>query len=833
MSQTVERKYIFTTSDDIGNIKTVDGQVIALMDVPGLYYDSRVSPANDSEVTRKNVSANWVYFSDSLPDPNNYPESFVNGIPNTLYIYDTGTPITDNSGSTATLIKILVNKITGTDQFNNEIHEWTEVANNTSDVAVTTFVRTNPPTMYITGSDKSVTDTGTLLKRSDVFITVDGEISANGFIGGKASQARVADEANHATSADVATNDASGNIISSYIKTVTTSGASNQVVFTKGNGDTATISTYIPPVVTTTAAGLAPQIPTDTTKNVLYRDGWQTLDVSQLPSKSATNDSANQPIVSTYVKELSFNSTNRKLTYTKGNGTSTDISISDTTYPDYSGPGNGHGLVPASTAGDMQRYFRVDGTWQPIPVYTGATSSVNGGDGLVKAPQSTDVNKFLKGDGNWADTPYPTVFSGSTEGLVPSSNSSDKYLKSDGTWTALPLYEGATTVADGTSGAVPAPTSAEKDNFLKGDGSWSTLPVMIGATNVDNGASGVVPAPTSSDSTKFLRGNGTWDSINIPVFSPSNNGLVPMPDTTSQNVYLNSAGLWTTPSLNTTGATETSTSSSAFTNIFYGDNSTVSFTLQYTPIADSLHVYVDGIESTTYTASGNVITFQTAPTFTNETETFTLVSGQNSYDLSKNITAITSVKIDNVALVADVDYTQTGYNQITILSAFTAGSTLEVVYTHAQEIVANYDAVLANAKMYVVSSPNQNDSAVTFTDIKVYTLNNKLYSNDKEVATVDQVPTIQTDTSFTPAGGLAVSSKKYGNSYSISIDGTASSSISAGANVATTTNTFNKVYSVGRVGTDFAMFKLDGNAVTCDTAINSSDDVQVSFNAFA
>lgn len=74
-------------------------------------------------------------------------------------------------------------------------------------------------------------------------------------------------------------------------------------------------------------------------------------------------------------------------------------------------------------------------------------------------------------------------------------------------------FTGATSLADGTIGNVPAPLIADKDKYLKGDGTWDTPSGgtdMTGATAQTAGTHGLVPAPAAGDNTKFLKGDGTW-----------------------------------------------------------------------------------------------------------------------------------------------------------------------------------------------------------------------------------------------------------------------------------------------------------------------------------
>jgi hypothetical protein len=97
-------------------------------------------------------------------------------------------------------------------------------------------------------------------------------------------------------------------------------------------------------------------------------------------------------------------------------------------------------------------------------------------------------------------------------------------VKLDGITTMV----GATSLAAGTGGLVPAPTTSDSNNYLRGDGTWAavtggsggggitgvnvasaslapdangvvTIPAMTGCSSSAAGAAGVVPAPSSGD----------------------------------------------------------------------------------------------------------------------------------------------------------------------------------------------------------------------------------------------------------------------------------------------------------------------------------------------
>ena len=131
---------------------------------------------------------------------------------------------------------------------------------------------------------------------------------------------------------------------------------------------------------------------------------------------SATKDSANQQISTTYIKSLS--ASGRTITITKGDGTTSTLTTQDTntTYGVFAkataDAAGGTGLVPAPAKGQQGLYLRGDGTWATptnttYGVFKAATSSAAGGTGLVPQPAAGAQGKFLRGDGTW-QTPTNT-----------------------------------------------------------------------------------------------------------------------------------------------------------------------------------------------------------------------------------------------------------------------------------------------------------------------------------------------------------------------------------------------------------------------------------------
>ena len=246
--------------------------------------------------------------------------------------------------------------------------------------------------------------------------------------------------------------------------------------------------------------------------------------------------------------------------------------------------------------------------------FTGATSSVAGAHGLVPAPTTSDVDKYLKGDGTWGTVPSsePTVLYINFDIIQASANTyTNKSLYKDAACTT-PVAAGElmTMVKDGqvfvkATASLSSPqtcyvyyaitsysffsstgseTSGTREFVLEGVGPgnlgqgenlkmWSfqmggadtnttgifyreaydpvtasatkvggvkvgnTLSIsnsvldaktMTGATSSVAGSAGLVPAPTTSDPDKFLKGDGTWgtpaSSGSVMVYAQYNSG---------------------------------------------------------------------------------------------------------------------------------------------------------------------------------------------------------------------------------------------------------------------------------------------------------------------
>lgn len=159
----------------------------------------------------------------------------------------------------------------------------------------------------------------------------------------------------------------------------------------------------------------------------------------------------------------------------------------------YSGVG-AHGNVevdPVLTQGTEIATITVNedeySLYAPTPTtyndFTGATSQAAGAHGLVPAPTASDVDKYLKGDGTWHTVSGggSSTLSGLSDVSIssPSNSQALVYNSTSSKWENTSLagasdMTGATSQSAGTHGLVPAPSAGDNTKFLRGDGTWQT-----------------------------------------------------------------------------------------------------------------------------------------------------------------------------------------------------------------------------------------------------------------------------------------------------------------------------------------------------------------------
>lgn len=194
-------------------------------------------------------------------------------------------------------------------------------------------------------------------------------------------------------------------------------------------------------------------------------------------SEHNTSDDAHKALFDACIKTASISG--KKITLTKGDGTSIDLTTQDTTYGNMAGASASAegtaGLVPPPAAGKQGAFLRGDGAWAPISTMTGASASAAGTAGLVPQPSAGSQGKYLRADGTWQtppdnDTKYTTfVRSGgnAASGLVPEppkTAGSTKYLREDGSWAVPPDNNTTYSVVSSSANGLMSPAMLTKLN---------------------------------------------------------------------------------------------------------------------------------------------------------------------------------------------------------------------------------------------------------------------------------------------------------------------------------------------------------------------------------
>lgn len=127
--------------------------------------------------------------------------------------------------------------------------------------------------------------------------------------------------------------------------------------------------------------------------------------LSTVATSGSYNDLLNKPTIPTVNNATLTIKQNdvSKGTFTANASANKTISITDTTYSDFTGAtdsvAGSSGLVPAPAAGDNTKYLRGDGTWQTISAYSlpPATTTTLGGV-IVGAGLNVDANGIISTD---------------------------------------------------------------------------------------------------------------------------------------------------------------------------------------------------------------------------------------------------------------------------------------------------------------------------------------------------------------------------------------------------------------------------------------------------
>jgi hypothetical protein len=200
---------------------------------------------------------------------------------------------------------------------------------------------------------------------------------------------------------------------------------------------------------------------------------------------SATKDSANQQINTTYIKGLSVSG--RTITYTKGDGTTGTITTQDTTYANFvkSGSTAKAGLVPSpGTTAGTTKYLREDCSWQvpPNTTYSAATQSANG---LMSAADKKKLDGIATSANNYT---HPTT-AGNKH--IPSGGSSGQILRWKASGEAQWGSDNNTTYSAATQSANGLMSAADKkklDGIAAGATSGAIYSSKLTVTQSNSGS---------------------------------------------------------------------------------------------------------------------------------------------------------------------------------------------------------------------------------------------------------------------------------------------------------------------------------------------------------
>lgn len=544
---TIPRTYYTTSKSELSSVPLINGQVISIWDNDEVWYDAPINGQRDGAPVRRKISGVkvvsvlpndpmtdivYVYIGDhgTIPESdqklydlrvwvngewlivgNNMEDCLVKSAVSNSKFYLAGVEdssteqdIFSGDGTTTeftlsqpadTLVSVTVD---GTSVTNAELSD------DKTAVVFTTAPASGTDNIEVT---YCVDVISSLKKNANVFIT-NGEINQpTGDIHGNADTATNAQHAGTADLADQASKDTLDQPILGYLRDVTsddTSGTGSTLTFTTGDNTPITVTTVDTKynVYTASTAGLVNgtnvTVNQDTSGLILSGDGWINAGSMTIPTaQSAVNDAHNPPqnIEQTYIKGLSYDTSTEELTITKGNDTSTSISIPDTTYSDFTA--STPGLVPAPITTEINKFLNSSG-WSyavtPSDIYQGASDSV----------QDT-----FAGDGSATtftlSREATSLVSATVNGTAVTANLSPDNLQV--VFDSAPADQAvviAEYTASGVAGLVPSATTLQQGYYLRGDGTWG------GA--FATGAIGLVPAPASdhSEDAKFLQGDGAW-----------------------------------------------------------------------------------------------------------------------------------------------------------------------------------------------------------------------------------------------------------------------------------------------------------------------------------
>ena len=835
---TIPRTYKLTTVDKLSTIDPKNGQIIATRDSDGVWYDA--PDANGNPVRRK---ISGVKVISILPD---------SPMEDILYVYIGNHGTSENP-----------EYLPGTEQLLYTLqiwsnNEWLIVGSNKDDINVKSEVTDGK--YYLVGSDLAAETVGSLVKNSKVYVTAENgkEVLYAERFAGSVDYADNAENATQAEKATKATNDNTNQPITRYVASVSKTAISTgtRLTFTKGDGTTLPYidvpdTTY--EVFAPSTDGLVPG-PTATASSplneqILFADGWKDKDDVQIgTADKAYKDGNGDNIRGTYIKELSYDTTTDILTVTKGDGTPNPIPIPNTEYPVYSGQ-NVAGLVPPTT--NLTYFLRGDGQWIEITntTYTVFTPS---SDGLVPKPGSI-TGKYLKDNGGW-DVPTDTKNTvGSTQdnsvlylvGTPSQASYAQSYSNSKAYINNGILYSNSLQVVDvgQPEPAFDVTAAYSVGDKCRYDGVQYECIEAISATPTDD-YSGIESYAVDDTCVYDNVIYKCIEAISYPTASDYS-------ETASYSVgdlcfYDDDTYRCNTP-IDYSGVSNYNTASSYVEGdrCIYDGHVYQCAENTPSPAGDFDEEYWVVISEFDETCWDLISAFDpnkweafvefdpdkwdsmpAQELYNKRYEGFKLGSAcaaklVGTVDSSNNVPTCSAVSdaIDNTLTDLDLDLDSK-------LDKYA------VVELYNPEKVGGYtvgDVCIYDDSMYVCIAPQPQGSFII--------------ADWSETTIVDYIDTkangtVTTDSSFTASSSLSsstITSKKLGShNYFITIDATnGGAAITAGANIATSTATFNKVYATGMVGTTLALFTLNGHNLTCEVEIPASATIKLSINALA
>lgn len=214
--------------------------------------------------------------------------------------------------------------------------------------------------------------------------------------------------------------------------------------------------------------------------------------------------------------------------------TNNTISATDTTYTHFTGATASTdgvaGLVPAPVAGDEDKVLKGDGTWGTVStaantifysnsLETGSTRHIYKKADMTDPASMQDIidaNELGQVILRMSLAAEPTTYndaylqniyvaSGDYQALFLDNNN---YYGYDSTQTSATTFNyGKRELQDKIVAGTNISIAADGKTISATDTTYSAF---TGATSLADGTSGLVPAPTAGDEGKVLRGNGTW-----------------------------------------------------------------------------------------------------------------------------------------------------------------------------------------------------------------------------------------------------------------------------------------------------------------------------------